>query len=601
MEINKVKIVSYLLFIVLGILFIGSVNASYICDVPTAGSSQINLSIHQPSQSHQPDYLACWEDDVYWFYDYSRTFYYWFDMHGQRKEKYQECGSDRWTDNYRCSGDYVQREKIERGCRNASCYEESFWEDYRDCGDRGEVCDNGQCVEEEEDYLDCWNDDVYWFDGDGDRESKYQDCGSDYCNNWSSTYCSGGDVYKKRTCYNKGCSDDSCYSNSYTDRDLVERCDSDEICSGGECVRECECSSGSCCDGCHYKSSSTICDVETQSQYGCPWGTGCGSDVGERKKSKFKYCSGDNSQCNGNWGNWTSWASWQITDSCSTSEVCRIGNSACQYNSNCVYSPPSYYKYSNRRCYDDDLYWYDSNGLKQDKYQECLDDNACTADGCENNACFNNLRCDGSTCDLGTEDYCQNCEHCGDEACNCQEDKCSCSEDCSAVIISAFGKISDMTEWKTSLASKTGEELSFLFVVVNSGAEIAEDVFVKAEIPSGIDYKNELKIDGDSISGDIRKGIEIDSIEPDVVKTITFKGKAGETGEGAELLGKVEAKGLSSTDSVVLTFGEKGQEEKQGIAAAGLLFLKYLAKRWYIWLLAGLAIFSIIWVLRKGS
>ncbi len=597
------------------------------------------------------------------------------------REKIEECGSDSWTNNYRCSGDTVQREKTERGCENASCYERDVWEDHETCG-YNETCRNGECVrdeddlrvscyaspshaergeritfrsdvsggtgyysyywtgdcrsyssscseryynagtqratltvesgnqtesatcsayieEEEEDYLSCWNGDVYWYDEYGRRESKYRECGSDYCESWDDNYCSGGDVYRKRTCYNKGCSDDSCYSSSYTDRDLVERCDSDETCDDGECVKECECSSGPCCDGCHYKSSGTTCNVDTQTQYSCPWGTSCGSDVGKRTRSRFQYCSGESSSCSGNWSSWTDWGNWRVADSCSASEVCRTGSSVCHYSSNCVYSPPSYYKYYARRCYQGDLYWYDSNNRRQEVYQSCSDGNECTLDSCENNVCVNELKCDGSACEIGSRDYCENCEHCGDEVCNCEEDKCTCPEDCSSIIISAFGKASNSVDWETSLAIAEGEkELNFLVVLANSGFDTAEDVFVEAELPSGLSYKGNLKMDGASITGNITKGIAVDSIEVDAAKTITFKAEiADKEGGEKEVLVKAEIKGLYSTDTVKLNLGEKGE---RSVAAAGS-FLSFLTERWYIWLLAAIAIFSIIWILRKGS
>ncbi len=624
-------------------------------------------------EQDEPEFF-CYNDDVYRETDGG----FW----SSGREKQEECGSDSWTNNYRCSGNTVQREKRERGCENASCYERDIWEDYETCR-YDETCQNGECVrddddlrvscyaspthaeegervifrsdvsggtgyydyrwtgdcdsysstcseryydtgtqtvtlrvnsggqtdydtcsvyieeEEEEDYLSCWNGDVYWYDEYGHRENKYRECGSDYCESWDDNYCSGGDVYRKRTCYNKGCSDDSCYSNSYTDRDLVERCDSDETCDDGECVKDCECSSGPCCDGCHYKSSSTACNVDTDAQYSCPWGTGCGSDVGKRIRSRFQYCSGNSSSCSGSWSGWTDWGNWQVTDNCSASEVCRIGSSVCQYNSNCVYSPPSYYQYYTRKCYNNDLYWYDSNNIRQTIYQDCSDDNECTLDSCENNVCVNELVCDGSTCETSSEDYCENCEHCGDNVCNCEEDKCTCSEDCSSVIISAFGKTLDSVDWETSLAlSEEEKELNFLVVLANSGFEEAEDVFVKAELPEGILYKGDLKIDGNSITGNITKGITIDSIEPDKAETITFKAEITDTAGGEkEVLVRADIRGLSSIDTIKLNLGEGSQ---RSIAAAGS-FLSFLAERWYIWLLAAIAIFSIIWILRKGS
>ncbi len=632
--------------------------------------SYLILSKEEQSTSE----LSCYDGDVYRIYS-KNSYWDYYD-----REKQEECGSDSWTNNYRCSGNTVQREKTERGCENASCFERNTWENYEACG-QNETCRNGECVrddndlrvscyaspshaergeritfradvsggtgyynynwtgdcrsyssscsetyydtgtqrvtltvdsgnqsesvacsvyieeEEKEDYLSCWSGDVYWYDEYGRRENKYRECGSDYCESWDDNYCSGGDVYRKRTCYNKGCSGDSCYSDSYTDKELVERCDSDEACNDGECVKECECSSGPCCDGCHYKSSGTTCNVDTETQYSCPWGTSCGSDVGKRTRSRFQYCSGNSSSCSGSWSGWNSWGNWQVADSCSTSEVCRTGNSVCQYNSSCVYSPPSYYKYYAQRCYNDDLYWYDSNNQRQEIYRSCSDGNECTLDSCQNNVCVNEVVCDGSTCDMGSEDYCEQCESCGDNECNCNENKCTCPEDCSSIVISAFGKIPGSNDWETSLAVADEKELNFLVVLANSGIGTAEDVFLQVDLPDGVSYEGDLRIDGESISGNITRGITIDSIKEDTVKTITFQGETTGKGGKGEVLAKAEVRGLSASDSVALNLGERSG---QSVAAAGS-FLSFLAERWYIWLLAAIAIFSIIWILRKGS
>ena len=91
---------------------------------------------------------------------------YWYDSCGNRQEKVKDCGSDYWTNNYRCSGNIVQREKIEKGCHNnnennnidnsqnnqdnlhtsavsdtkktavsATCYNKETWVDIKKCSD----------------------------------------------------------------------------------------------------------------------------------------------------------------------------------------------------------------------------------------------------------------------------------------------------------------------------------------------------------------------------------------------------------------------------------------------------------------------------------
>jgi hypothetical protein len=89
-------------------------------------------------------------------------------------------------------------------------------------------------------------------------------------------------------------------------------------------LTRCECTSGVCCDGCHYRSSSYVCDPEYDVQYGCPWGTSCGDDVGVRYKQR--YCSGNSASCTGSISSWTPWA---VADYCSSTETCQEGNPNC--------------------------------------------------------------------------------------------------------------------------------------------------------------------------------------------------------------------------------------------------------------------------------
>jgi hypothetical protein len=425
------------------------------------------------------------------------------------------------------------------------------------------------------------------------NSERRQVCGnydSDSCLEWSSSYsCSGS-----TSCGYGSCDDD-------------ER--PDWYCSGGECKyscknsssceEKCECSEGPCCDGCHYKSSTVSCDVEVQTQYGCPWGTSCGVDVGKRTRSRLRYCSGSSTKCTGDWGNWLVWGNWKIADSCSANEVCRVGNSQCQYNSACV--QPTYIKHFRKDCYDSDMYWFDSNGIRQEKYQECEDNNSCTIDGCENSACFNDLKCDGTTCEIGSTDYCQNCEHCGDNVCNCEEDVCSCSEDCEFVNLAIsilWKEESDEGEWKETLSVATEEEVDFLVVVINDSSEEFDNVFVKLEIPQGIIYKDELRVGGDSFGGDINKSINIGPFPPETEKIITFKGKISSeiaVKTETEIIGTVSAEDQSASDVMRITIEREGK----GAAAVGLA-LKSLAKKWYVWVLFWLAfVILLYWIFRR--
>jgi len=60
-------------------------------------------------------------------------------------------------------------------------------------------------------------------------------------------------------------------------------------------VLSAECTEGDCCDGENFLSSDTPCDAWTETA--CAWGTGRGSDVGERVITQ--YCSGGSANCDG--------------------------------------------------------------------------------------------------------------------------------------------------------------------------------------------------------------------------------------------------------------------------------------------------------------
>ncbi|TSC94058.1 MAG: Uncharacterized protein CEN87_654, partial [Parcubacteria group bacterium Licking1014_1] len=57
----------------------------------------------------------------------------------------QNCGQDAYTSNYRCSGNIVQREKLDKGCSINACFSNSVWENYQTCS-ASQTCSNAQCV-----------------------------------------------------------------------------------------------------------------------------------------------------------------------------------------------------------------------------------------------------------------------------------------------------------------------------------------------------------------------------------------------------------------------------------------------------------------------
>jgi len=73
-------------------------------------------------------------------------------------------------------------------------------------------------------YYSCYSNDVYWFNSCNQTEEKKQECGPNSYSAWSSLFCMNNSVYKSRTCYNRGCSNNSCFSNSQVQYFKVSNC-----------------------------------------------------------------------------------------------------------------------------------------------------------------------------------------------------------------------------------------------------------------------------------------------------------------------------------------------------------------------------------------
>lgn len=104
------------------------------------------------------------------------------------------------------------------------------------CKDSGYItvcsggCVEGACPHE---YKACYDNDVYWYDKDNQRQEMVEDCGIDSCSSIGSPYCSNGDVYQDKECYYRGCVGASCYNTKDITSNIVEDCLYG--CSGGVC------------------------------------------------------------------------------------------------------------------------------------------------------------------------------------------------------------------------------------------------------------------------------------------------------------------------------------------------------------------------------
>ena len=395
-----------------------------------------------------------------------------------------------------------------------------------------------------------------------------------YCAEWDLNYCSGNSVYQQRVCYNRTRSGDQCLAtSSFTESRLVFNCGGNQNCQSGKCVNNVtpalQCTSGACCQGGAYKSAGATCNSETQVEYACPWGNGCSSDVGKRTKTKVQYCSGASSQCTGAWSDWSNWSNWQVQSACSGAQACVSGNPQCQSASACAVPAiaPAYIRNFAQICEGNSLYWFDTNGVKQSVIQDCSDNNECTQDICQGNQCLSELKCDGTTCAVDSESYRQNCQICGNNTGNSGEPASSCEKSGLVVVLLSQNSKTSLS-WQKTLQMAPGENIDFLMIVKNLGDK-QENISAKAELPAEVVYKGNLKLNNESVSGDIKQGVNIGSLESKEVKIITFQGQVEKQSaiknKEVNIVATAKAGDLSQTDSVKMAFSNR----ESGLAAIG--------------------------------
>ncbi len=170
----------------------------------------------------------------------------------------QDCGESscgEWQSYCKGTEVWKKRECYDRGCNNSQCYENKRIEEIKD-KDCIYECSNGECKDEcnqdsdcNDDYFGkkyCENDDVFVDLNDYSCidhkcikniiKNKTEECGQDECNG-EIKYCKGKQAWKNQTCYDKGCTNGACFSNSFVNSTFIEECVYD--CVNGECIGEC--------------------------------------------------------------------------------------------------------------------------------------------------------------------------------------------------------------------------------------------------------------------------------------------------------------------------------------------------------------------------
>ncbi len=164
---------------------------------------------------------------------------------------------------------------------------------------------------------------------------------------------------------------------NWSNKKTYKSCDSTEYCVSGAGACEyssfcasslCECINGACCDGCYFLDTNQKCDAEIETDYGCPWGTDCGDDLGIRARKKDRYCSGSSGYCNGEWGDWGLWSNWEVEKSCNNTDICSAKDKSCLTTQFCEPNNDCDCAYGD--CCEDNCYYSDSNEICDFDYKE---------------------------------------------------------------------------------------------------------------------------------------------------------------------------------------------------------------------------------------
>jgi len=250
-------------------------------------------------------------------------------------------------------------------------------------------------------------------------------------------------------------------------------------------------------------------------------------------------------------------------------------------NGQCIEKQSTYIKHYKKVCYDNNLYWQDSNGVRNDIYSSCSDNDELTKDSCLDGKCVNEI----------IEQNNQN--------------KCELSSIDSTIFCGAGKEFANLSK---NIIISADEIVSCFIIVKNISATPLDGVAVRAEIPAEIIDITELKVDGVIFSGNVTAGINIGSVLPNTSKFITFAGKAI-VPITQTLTKQITAIATSNVfvgvDSMAINF----QPTVAGASTVASIesstesssFVKFL-KRWYIWILIAIVlIFLFIVIFRRIS
>ena len=335
----------------------------------------------------------------------------------------------------------------------------------------------------------------------------------------------------------------------------------------------------------------------------------------------YKLCSGNN-------------VYWY--DSCGTQQDLYSscgGGQTCQYGQCSSYVQPAqpvqpttnYVAHYRTACYGSSLYWYDSRGINSGLYKKCKDTNSCTLNSCSSNKCVSNLKCDGTTCSINSVDFNKYCPTKQTPPApattpatttpapvtipNQNQNQNSTPQADSqkqALAISFFVKQnSDSNQWQKSVKINSNGQVYFMISATNSSTAQIDSVNISANIPTEISSLGNLQINGVPFSGDIVSGINVGPISSQNTKLITFEGKTQSISTTATKPATItsNASGATLSDSVSLNLTAGSTNSNQATAdiskAQASTGLGGFLKRWYLWILAGIILIFLFFMVYK--
>ena len=424
---------------------------------------------------------------------------------------WQDCGTDTWTDNYRCSGSWLQREKIKKGCLAASCYSYSQWESWQDCLAINQTCQDRQCLKVVYPQVD-----IKANGSDGPITLPYNTAASLSWTSSNADYCYASGAWSGTKSLNGSQSTDNLTSSkTYT-----------LTCSG---------SGGSASDSVTINVSSAspslYVSLSASPSSGCVPLTGIdlSANVSGTAQGPITYffdCTND--------------GSWEKIYSSSGSYY--TAYNLCNYSSIGTYTPKikvereGLYAENTSQinvysCYSSPIVDIKANGSDGPitlpyNTAASLSWTSSNADYCYASGAWSgtkSLNGSQSTDNLtSSKTYTLTCSGSGGLVSDSVTVNVGPQVSADFSLKKTVRNLSRGTVFSDVISANPGDVL-IVGIVVKAKNDFLSDIIIKETLPAGLIYRGELKLNDILISGDIFSGLNIGSLEPGQKKTVTFR------------------------------------------------------------------------------